>query len=94
MKALVKYERGEGKMALRDVPTPTPRPNEVLIKIKSVGVCGTDLKIYDDTFYSDVPVIVGHEFSGVIEAAGSGVSRFGKGDRVVAEQHVGGVRNM
>jgi len=89
MKALVKYERGIGNMDVRDVPVPVPKAGEVLVRVKSVGVCGTDLKIYDDTFYSDVPVIVGHEFSGVIEALGDGVCRFHKGDRVVAEQHVG-----
>ena len=89
MKALVKYSRGVGMMEVRDVPVPVPKAGEVLVRIKSVGVCGTDLKIYDDTFFSDVPVIVGHEFSGIIEAVGEGVSRFGIGDRIVAEQHVG-----
>jgi threonine dehydrogenase-like Zn-dependent dehydrogenase len=88
MKALVKYGRGKGMMEIRDVPVPSPGLGEVLIKVKSVGVCGTDLKIYDDTFYSDVPVIVGHEFSGVIKRLGEGAEDYRVGDRVVAEQHV------
>ena len=66
---------------------PVPKNNEVLIKIKAVGICGTDLKIYDDKFVYNAPVIVGHEFSGVIEEIGEGVCEWQVGDRVVAEQH-------
>lgn len=87
MKALIKKQRGIGHMVIEDVPVPQIRPNEVLVRVNCVGVCGTDLKIYDDTFYSDVPVIVGHEFAGDIVAVGEQVSSLKVGMRVVSEQH-------
>ena len=87
MKALVKTARGAGNMEIMTVPVPEIEPDEVLVKVNCVGVCGTDVKIYDDTFYSDVPVIVGHEFAGEIVAAGAQVKRLGVGERVVSEQH-------
>jgi L-iditol 2-dehydrogenase len=87
MKALVKYESGIGKMELRDVPVPVPEYGEVLIKVKAVGICGTDLKIYNNTFTSYPPVIVGHEFSGEIVELGQGVKGWETGERVVSEQH-------
>ena len=87
MKALVKTARGAGNMEIMTVPVPEIEPDEVLVKVNCVGVCGTDVKIYDDTFYSDVPVIVGHEFAGEIVAAGAQVKRLSVGERVVSEQH-------
>ena len=87
MKALVKYENGLGKMEIREVPVPEPEYNEVLIKVKAVGICGTDLKIYDDKFTSYPPVIVGHEFAGEVVKLGEGVKSAKIGDRVVSEQH-------
>lgn len=87
MKALVKYEYGAGNMEIRDVPVPEPEYGEVLIKIKAVGICGTDLKIYENNFGYNPPVIVGHEFSGEIVKMGDGVNGWHLGDRVVSEQH-------
>lgn len=87
MKALVKTQRGPGNMTIMDVPVPAIKPDEVLVKVNCVGVCGTDLKIQDDTFYSDVPVIVGHEFAGDIVAVGDAVHSLAIGMRVVSEQH-------
>jgi len=87
MKALVKYESGIGKMELRDVPVPVPEYGEVLIKVRAVGICGTDLKIYNDTFTSYPPVTVGHEFSGEIAELGQGTRGWNIGDKVVSEQH-------
>lgn len=87
MDALVKYEKGIGKMEIREVPVPEPGYGEVLINIKAVGICGTDLKIYDDQFTSYPPVIVGHEFSGEVVRLGEGVKGWKAGDRIVSEQH-------
>jgi L-iditol 2-dehydrogenase len=87
MKALVKYELGIGKMELRDVPVPVPEYGEVLIKVRAVGICGTDLKIYKNTFTSNPPVIVGHEFSGEIVELGQGVKGWQTGEKVVSELH-------
>lgn len=87
MKALVKYENGIGKMEIREVPLPEPGIGEVLIKIEAVGICGTDLKIYDDKFASNPPVTIGHEFSGEVVKLGEGVKGWQIGDRIVSEQH-------
>lgn len=88
MKALVKYAKGKANMEIRDLPIPKPDYGEVLIKIEACGICGTDLKIYDDTFINNPPVIVGHEFAGKVVEIGEGVSGWKIGDRVVSEQHV------
>jgi threonine dehydrogenase-like Zn-dependent dehydrogenase len=76
--------RGLSDLSIQDVPQPTPSEGEVLIKTKAVGICGTDLEIYDGRFkQSEPPLIIGHEGGGVVEAVGAGVSRLKKGDRVV-----------
>ena len=87
MRALVKTKPGKGNLELMDMPKPAPKPNEVLIKVSSCGICGTDLKIQDGDFYADTPVIIGHEFSGVVEETGENVTCAKQGDRVVCEQH-------
>lgn len=89
MRALVKYAHGVGNMEIRDVPIPVISDDEVLVKVKCVGVCGTDIKVYDDEFVNFPPVIVGHEFGGEIVETGSAVTGYKKGDRVVSEQHFG-----
>jgi threonine dehydrogenase-like Zn-dependent dehydrogenase len=43
MKAVVKYGRGKGLVEIRDVPEPTPKEDEVLIEVKAISVCGSDL---------------------------------------------------
>jgi L-iditol 2-dehydrogenase len=85
MKALVKYEKGVGKFALKEIPVPEPSPDDVQIKIAYGGICGTDIHIYHDTYADDPPFVVGHEFSGVITKVGSNVKGFKVGDRVVSE---------
>ena len=90
MKALLKTAHGEGHFAVQDIPIPQiQRPDEVLIRVSAAGICGTDIHIYHDTFQNYPPVVLGHEFSGVVEAVGTGVTRLKKGDRVVGEPHTG-----
>ena len=85
MKALRKIHPDEdGIQLLTDVPIPAPKAGEVLIKIQYAGICGTDLHIMHDEFKVILPVTIGHEFSGVVEACGEGVDRFAPGDKVVA----------
>jgi L-iditol 2-dehydrogenase len=88
MKALVKYGTGRGNMRLEQKPLPKTGPSEVLVHIAFCGVCGTDLKIEDGHFPCTPPVILGHEFSGIVAGLGSEVDRWKVGDRVVSEQHV------
>jgi D-arabinitol dehydrogenase (NADP+) len=67
---------------------PEPGPGEVLIQVMASGICGTDLHIYRGEYLGDYPVIPGHEFSGVVTAAGSQVTRFHPGDRVAVEPNI------
>jgi len=87
MKALVKYAKGPGNMQIRDVPEPKPRPGQVIIQVKATGICGSDLHIMHDDIVISVnpPVIIGHEFSGVIAKVGEGVTGWNIGDFVVSE---------
>lgn len=85
MKALVKISRGSGNLELRDMPEPTCVDDEVKIEVAACGVCGTDIHIWKDTFPSNPPVIIGHEFAGTVVEAGRATSRFKVGERVVAE---------
>ncbi len=87
MKALVKYDAGPGNMEIRDIPEPTPGPGQVKIEVKEAGICGSDLHIYHSDIAIPVrpPVVVGHEFSGVVAEVGAGVEGLSPGDRVVSE---------
>lgn len=73
---------------VKDIPYPKLKENQVIIKVKACGVCKTDLHIHNGAFISQFPLTNGHEFSGVIEEAGSAVAAFAKGDRVVADNTV------
>ena len=87
MRAVVKYAAGEGNIELREVPEPEVGDSDVKIKVKAVGICGSDLHIYkgDIGIPTRIPFTIGHEFSGVITEVGKNVSRFKVGERVTAE---------
>ena len=87
MKALVKYQKGEGNMEIRDIPEPTVAKDQIKIEVRAAGICGSDLHIYHDDIAIPLnpPVVTGHEFSGVIAALGEGVTGWNVGDRVVSE---------
>jgi L-iditol 2-dehydrogenase len=87
MKALVKTARGTGNLELNTVPVPKIEPNEVLIRVRACGICGSDLKIQDDQHPYTPPVVIGHEFAGEIAEVGTQVKGWVEGDRVVSEQH-------
>lgn len=74
-------------MEIREIPEPSPAPGQIKIKVSAAGICGSDLHIYDSDIAIPVrpPVVVGHEFSGVITELGEGVSGFQIGERVVSE---------
>ncbi|MFM1653659.1 zinc-binding dehydrogenase [Brevibacillus sp. B_LB10_24] len=82
MKALVKTRPGIGHVEVIDVPEPGCQANSVKIEVAYTGICGTDLHIYHDTFKNYPPVIMGHEFSGIVSEVGDGVAKYKKGDRV------------
>lgn len=70
---------------IREVPEPKIRDDEVLIDVKAVSVCGSDLHIYHDSHPNWPPVILGHECSGVIADIGKEVKGWKVGDRIVSE---------
>ena len=86
MKALI--YTGPERIEYSDIPKPEIEDDEVLMKIKSVGICGTDLHIYRGKMKVTTPLIMGHEFSGIIESVGSSVKNLSIGDRVVGEHVV------
>ncbi|XOB99442.1 L-threonine 3-dehydrogenase [Deinococcota bacterium DY0809b] len=91
MKALVKETPAPG-LTLREVDVREPGPGEILVKIRAASICGTDLHIWRWDHWAAgrlrPPVITGHEFAGVVEAVGPGVSTPRVGDHVSLESHV------
>ncbi len=79
--------RGINDMRVETVPVPTIGPGELLVKVATCGVCGTDLKKIHTGSHS-APRIFGHEMSGTIVKIGEGVTRFALGERVVVHHHV------
>lgn len=91
MKALVKAKAEKG-IWMMDMPEPSVGVNEVKIKIKKTAICGTDLHIYKWDEWSQntikTPMIIGHEYVGVIAEVGDGVKNLKVGDRVTGEGHI------
>jgi len=91
MKALVK-SRAEPGLWLEDVPEPAIGINDVLVRVRYTGICGTDVHIFqwDDWAQKTIPVpmVIGHEFVGQIVQVGSNVNDFYPGDIVSGEGHV------
>ncbi len=91
MKALAKTKAEPGIWMI-DAPVPDYGPNDLLIKIRKTAICGTDIHIFNWDEWSQktipVPMITGHEFTGVVEKIGSEVSGFSVGDRVTGEGHL------
>src|ERR1700723_4102971 len=91
MRALVKA-RAERGLWLEDVPEPEYGINDVLIRVRRTGICGTDVHIYQWDEWArqtiPVPMVIGHEFVGEVAAVGANVSDFKVGDLVSGEGHV------
>ena len=88
MKAVVKQRKGEGFVELVEVPEPVIGDTDILVAVNATGICGSDLMILHDFFPGyNAPVILGHEFAGVVKETGKASSKFSTGDRVVCETH-------
>jgi threonine 3-dehydrogenase len=91
MRALAKLKAGVG-LTLTDVPVPSPGVNDVLIKVKKTSICGTDIHIYNWDHWAEQtikpPMVIGHEFVGVIQEIGANVQGFKPGDLVDGEGHI------
>lgn len=87
MPAVVHHALREGGVELREVPVPDPGPGEVLLRVRGVSVCGSDVHQYHNrqSWPVRVPVVLGHEFCGQVAERGPGVAGFAEGDWVVSE---------
>ena len=73
----------------RDVAIPEPGPDQVLVKIKRIGICGSDIHVYHGTHpYTSYPIVQGHEVSAQVVKCGEFAKKFKPGDRVVLEPQV------
>src|ERR1700692_4997683 len=79
--------RGANDVRLETVPVPNIGPGEMLVRVHSCGVCGTDLKKISTGSHS-APRIFGHETSGVVAAVGEGVQNYRPGDRLMVFHHI------
>jgi L-iditol 2-dehydrogenase len=79
--------RGVNDVRVETIPVPQIGPGEVLVKIHTCGICGTDLKKIHTGSHS-APRVFGHEMAGTIAAVGEGVQGFAVGDRVMAYHHI------
>jgi len=76
-------------LELADLPTPTPAPDEVLIRVAACGICGSDVHGYDGGSGRRIPpLVMGHEAAGTIESVGSAIKNFAPGDRVTFDSTV------
>lgn len=87
MKAVVAAAPGADHVELRDVEEPKCGPDQVIVQVEAVGVCGSEVHIQHGnvSWDMDYPVTLGHEFSGLVVEAGEEVTLFAVGDRVVSE---------
>ena len=90
MKAAVFY--GKENMRVEEYPTPEINDNEVLVRVKSAAICGTDVRMYRNGVKNvdeDHPLIIGHEMAGVIEKVGKNVTAYTPGMRVAVAPNMG-----
>jgi threonine 3-dehydrogenase len=91
MRAIAKLRAGPG-LDLVEVPVPSPGINDVLIKVRKTSICGTDVHIYNWDAWAEKtikpPMVIGHEFVGVVEVVGSNVHNCKPGDLVDGEGHI------
>ena len=86
MKAAVFY--GKQDLRIMDIPKPTPKEDEVLIKVKACGICGTDVHIFhgdEGAAATPTGTVLGHEFAGEVESVGRDITDIKPGDRVCVD---------
>ncbi len=80
--------REVGRFDVLEVPDPVAGPGEVLVRVAAAGICGTDRHLLRGEYMGRPPVILGHEFSGTVEAVGEGVTSRKAGDRVACDPNI------
>ncbi|HWB43891.1 MAG TPA: zinc-dependent alcohol dehydrogenase family protein [Hyphomicrobiaceae bacterium] len=76
------------RMRIEDVARPVPGPREVLVRVEAAGICGSDRHMFRGEYPTALPVTLGHEFCGIVEAVGGEVSRLKAGDKVTADPNI------
>ncbi len=84
MRALVKEGFGRAGIVIRDMPEPVPGIGEIKVKVLAAGVCGTDIHIMNDEYPYNPPVVLGHEYVGIVAEVGTEVEDFTVGDHVIS----------
>ncbi len=74
-----------GEIAIEEVADPTPGDNDVVVEVAAVGICGTDLHIFEGEFAPKLPIVPGHEMSGTVVAVGRSVTEIKIGDAVAID---------
>ncbi len=78
-----------GKIEFGDVPEPTVGPGQILLRVKQIGVCGSDVHVNHGKHpFTSYPVVQGHEFSAQVEAVGEGVTKVKVGDKATARPQI------
>jgi L-iditol 2-dehydrogenase len=87
MQAVVKYGRNDGDVEIRNIEEPILGPDQVIVDVKAAGVCGSDVHMWRDhqSWTVKLPLVLGHEFCGVIVETGANVKGWQVGDRVAVE---------
>lgn len=84
MKGLVKYGLGKEGMEIRELPIPEPGRGQIRAKVVAAGVCGSDIHFMRDEMKVNMPVVLGHEYVGIVDKTGEGVTRFRQGDYITS----------
>ena len=77
--------KGPNRCVVESKPDPTPGPDDVIVKVKASGICGTDIHMFDGDIPTDYPMTPGHEFSGIVAEVGDSVDTVNVGDRVAVD---------
>ncbi len=75
-------------MRIEDLPVPQPGPDDLLVRVEACGICGSDRHMFRGEYPTALPVTLGHEFCGIIEAVGEGVTRLKPGDRITGDPNI------
>ncbi|MDR3474991.1 MAG: zinc-dependent alcohol dehydrogenase family protein [Devosia sp.] len=77
-----------GEMRVETVAKPSAGPGEVLVRVEAAGLCGSDRHMFRGEYPTALPVTLGHEFCGIVEAVGAGAGRIAVGTRVTADPNI------
>jgi L-iditol 2-dehydrogenase len=76
------------RMMLEQVPVPKPGPGDLLVRVEACGICGSDRHMFHGEYPTALPVTLGHEFCGIVETVGAGVTRLKPGDRITGDPNI------